>query len=249
MGPNWPGVCLVDYALFVLRLRTSAWVNVSAKLISGFSVKAMLGREMFHLGCKGHDCAIFWCHMTPRADLWHLCSSLHSKQILSPAILLWNLSEGSLEMECPHGACHALWLWKALRALDRCGCGISWLALSEILSLLLLGKGSPEVDRRQTSTHVGPDHLRRGTLPFDVVICFPSHLRAFWSSFPAVWSGFVFLLNCTSLMFPTTEVIFLQVTLQRISYWGIGYIPPFPRSHYTRGIKLFYDKMPCDGVM
>lgn len=59
MGPNWPGVCLVDYALFVLRLRTSAWVNVSAKLISGFSVKAMLGREMFHLGCKGHDCAIF----------------------------------------------------------------------------------------------------------------------------------------------------------------------------------------------
>lgn len=49
-------------------------------------------------------------------------------------------------------------------------------------------------------------------------------------------------------MFPSTEVIFLQVTLQMISYWGIGYIPP-TLSHYIRGIKLFYDEMPCDGVI
>lgn len=49
-------------------------------------------------------------------------------------------------------------------------------------------------------------------------------------------------------MFPSTEVIFLQVTLQMISYWGIGYIPP-TLSHYTRGIKLFYDEMPCDIIL
>lgn len=49
-------------------------------------------------------------------------------------------------------------------------------------------------------------------------------------------------------MFPSTEVIFLQVTLQMISYWGIVYIPP-TLSHYIRGIKLFYDEMPCDGVI
>lgn len=85
------------------------------------------------------------------------------------------------------------------RALDWLGCGTSWLALSEIISMLLFVKVSPEMDQRQTSTHVGRNHLSWDILPFDVLICLPSPLRSFWSRYLGVWSGFVFLLKYTSL--------------------------------------------------
>lgn len=51
------------------------------------------------------------------------------------------------------------------------GCGTSLLALSEIVSVLLLVKVSPEMARRQNSTHVGRNHLPRDILPSDVLIC------------------------------------------------------------------------------
>lgn len=46
--------------------------------------------------------------------------------------------------------------------------------------MLLLVKVSPEMDQRQTSTHVGRNHLSWDILPFDVLICLPSPLRSFW---------------------------------------------------------------------
>lgn len=51
------------------------------------------------------------------------------------------------------------------------GCGTSLLALSEIISVLLLVRLSPEMDQRQNSTHAGRNHLPRDILPSDVLIC------------------------------------------------------------------------------
>lgn len=56
-----------------------------------------------------------------------------------------------------------------------------------------------------------------------------------------------FYLNVQVWMFPTTEVIFLQVHFTNDKLLGYRLYSP-TLCHYTRGIKLFYDKMPYDGV-
>lgn len=136
--------------------------------------------------------------MTSRADLFCLYASIHSKFFSLPFYF---------EI-CQNGT----WRWNVLMLLVMhfdlkrysglwmgCGCGTRWLAFLEMLNMLLLVKGSPEMDQTQSSTHVGRDHSSRDILPFHVLICLPSPQRSFWSSFPGVGSGFVFLLKYTNL--------------------------------------------------
>ena len=151
--------------------------------------------------------------MSCRVDLSCLCSSLHSQQILFPAMLLWSLAEWSLWTEYLNGAYHALWPWEVLKAL---GWSKVWQKLTCSFrdnTCAARVKVSPEMDQGQNSTPVGRNLLSRDILPFwrpylsYRFLLEPSRvgflvsavvLRLYWNI--QVWT------------FSTTEVILLQVT-------------------------------------
>lgn len=187
----------------------------------------MLGRNSLHTGCKGRAVPFSYATRppgliclayTPPYPTDKFFSLPCYFEIRQNGAWTWNVW---MELAMHFDLARYSRLWAGW------GCGTSWLAPSEITSVLLLMKVSPQMDQRRIlpvwveTTNPGASSLLKS---WSVL---PSPLRSFWSGFPGLWSGFVFLGKYTSLdvSYHWGNISISHLTNDKLLGYGL-YFPP-----------------------